>query len=105
MEKLLVANELTLNSDIWAWSNMANTFDVALWARFFVVPRRVAVLRDDMVTTENGYELMKIEFLQLHRGGHDNEHNQVTWFRCGWITLQHSNTDVRSKNLIPIIGK
>ena len=27
----------SLNSWIWDWSNMAKTFDVALWGRFLVV--------------------------------------------------------------------
>jgi len=37
----------SLNSWIWAWSNMANTFDVARWALFFVV--FPFVLRLDMM--------------------------------------------------------
>lgn len=43
------ALSLTLNSAIWAWSNIAKTLDVARWARFFVVARRVAVFLDDIL--------------------------------------------------------
>ena len=35
----------SLNSWIWSWSNMANTLEVARWARFFVPPTRRAVFR------------------------------------------------------------
>ena len=38
----------SLNSAIWSWLNMAKTLEVALCALFFVVPRRVAVFRDDI---------------------------------------------------------
>ena len=43
---------LSLNSCIWSWLNIANTLLVARCARFFVVPRRVAVLRDDILPAE-----------------------------------------------------
>ena len=53
----------SLNSWIWSWLNMANTLLVALWALFFVVPRRPAVFLDDIFTSCYWSEKVK-EILQ-----------------------------------------
>ncbi len=42
----------SLNSWIWSWLNMAKTLEVARWALFLVVPRRPAVLREDILEAE-----------------------------------------------------